>query len=200
MPEMRVGRWSQPCTGLCAPCSPSVMVSHAHSPATVNESTSTGDMVVKYHSTKIFAMFFIMASVVIFFVAFSNILDNWKEAREEEDRQKKRWSIKNHKFSSQWMDKVFKGEHKTCEKERFVLSVLLETNVLDMNDHVKPLLEVRARVTSSPLITAPLSSFLFPIWSFSFFSFRLCELFNCSAIPPHPSDGPLRPPSATSVH
>jgi hypothetical protein len=53
----------------------------------VTEGLYSGDLEVKYDSTRLFAIFFIFACVLIYAVAFNNILDEWAQSIIDNDHR-----------------------------------------------------------------------------------------------------------------
>ncbi len=121
-------------------------------------------MTIVYDSTRVFGIFFLFTCVVVFATTFNNITSAWIEAKEEAESIRKLQSLSSEKFTRAWVERVIgdrvdsreegirvdgessaSGKHhgKGCTKERFILMVLLEMNVISMKDDVKPLVKVR---------------------------------------------------------
>lgn len=121
-------------------------------------------MTIVYDSTRVFGIFFLFTCVVVFGTTFNNITSAWIEAKEEAESIRKLQSLSSEKFTRAWVERVMgdradsyeegvrmdgessasgKQHGKGCTKERFILMVLLEMNVISMKDDVKPLVKVR---------------------------------------------------------
>lgn len=80
--------------------------------------------------------------MVTFAVTFNNIIDAIAEAEREQERIRKSKQICTQNFSSTWIDKLMGPNESGCSKEKFVLAVLIEMEILSMKEDVRPLLKV----------------------------------------------------------
>jgi hypothetical protein len=99
---------------------------------------------VKYDSTRLFAVFFIFSCVLIYAVAFNNVLDEWADSVVEAEHRDKMNLLATDKFSDKWIDRTLPKnvENPTCSKDRFVLSVLAEMGVIYFPHHITPLINL----------------------------------------------------------
>lgn len=98
-------------------------------------------MMIKYDSTRVFAIFFIYSCVLTFAVAFNNMVEAWTEDIADNVMQKKLINEKE-KFTAQWAQKLMGADGTDCTKHKFALACLLEMNILVRNE-VIPLLKVK---------------------------------------------------------
>lgn len=107
-------------------------------------------MDVKYDSTRVFGIFFILICVFLYSAVVSNIFEVISDSNDNET------ATKHLKLSEEeWTElisKTFASENKTISKERLILDILLKKKIVSYSDTIKPIIEVKLRVVMS-LIT-----------------------------------------------
>ena len=107
-----------------------------------------GDLEVKYDSTRIFAIFFIMSCVIIYATASGNMLEVYYESINDAVTDVEIGAIVNKqgshmigRFTDTWVEKVLAEQNTTAvERSNFVLMVLEEKGLIDRKRDVRPLL------------------------------------------------------------
>ena len=106
-----------------------------------------GDLVIKYESSRVFAIFFIFTCVLIYTAAVSNIIEVYIEsvnsaalAVEQANRGYEEFDLK---FSDDWAHKIFPdGSGDSISRDKVVLLALVELGVIDHKSDIKPLIKV----------------------------------------------------------
>jgi hypothetical protein len=86
-----------------------------------------GDFVIQHESTRVFAIFYIYGCVLVFAVAFNNVLDEIiEEADAERTEEQQRKFLATRDDSEAWVTSLLGNSVNTpgCSKEAFILSVL----------------------------------------------------------------------------
>ena len=102
-----------------------------------------GDLEIKYDSTRIFGIFFILIVVCLYAAVVNNIFDIMSSDNDEEP------AVTHYVFSNQeWKelsDKMFTTENKTISKERLILNIILRKHIdiINYTDKVKPIVQVQ---------------------------------------------------------
>lgn len=107
-----------------------------------------GDLVIKYESSRIFAIFFIFTCVLIYTAAVSNIIDVYIESMNSaaftvEQANRGCYAEFDLKFSDDWAHKIFPdGSSDSINRDKVILLALVELGVIDHKSDIKPLIKV----------------------------------------------------------
>jgi hypothetical protein len=104
----------------------------------------TGDLRINNDSTKIFGIFFILFVTPIYCVTYNNILEDWSHSRKERQNSfyNRRIIACDEDFNEEWITSMTGANGDECTKEKFVLSLLVKYNILNMKYDVDPLMKV----------------------------------------------------------
>lgn len=106
-----------------------------------------GDLTIKYESSRVFAIFFIMSCVLIYAAAVSNMVDVYIESMDkaafEVEQANRNYEEFDVKFSDDWAHKIFPdGSGESINRDKVILLALVELGVIDHKSDIKPLIKV----------------------------------------------------------
>jgi Ion channel len=107
-----------------------------------------GDLTIKYESSRIFAIFFILTCVLIYTAAVSNIIDVYIESMDSaalavEQANRGCYEEFDLKFSDDWAHKIFPdGSGDSINRDKVILLALVELGIIDHKSDIKPLIKV----------------------------------------------------------
>jgi hypothetical protein len=111
---------------------------------------SIGDLTIQYESTRIFGIFFIMGSVLIFAASMATIVEVYVEQLDVIVSEQP-------EITEEWVAKVLEHEGgEEVSKERFIIAALEQFGVIDHKKHVRPLTTVLSQ-NSALFRSCPLS-------------------------------------------
>lgn len=106
-----------------------------------------GDLIIKYDSSRLFAIFFILSCVLIYTTAAGNLIEVYIEAVTTAAASRNELPLKydefEGKFSDTWVDELLpEGSAIAISREKAILVALVELGILDSLKDIQPLNQV----------------------------------------------------------